>query len=234
MTGVIFDIKEFAINDGPGIRLTVFMKGCPLRCKWCHNPEGLSENPQRNVITGRIVGEIWTVEQLVEHCMQFKECFDISGGGVTFSGGEATAQDAFVVDVAKILRKSSVHVNLDTSGYCTKGVFLEILQNVDMVYYDLKCMNSMLHRQMTGVDNNVILENLKALASSSVPYHIRVPLVPGVSDTKENIKATKDFVKELPHPPLAIDWLPFNVLAGGKYPTYGMRYEFDEKRGRTC
>ena len=232
--GLVFDIKEFTINDGPGIRLTVFLKGCPLRCKWCHNPEGLSGEPQHNVITGRKIGTEWKAEKLVAHCFEFKDCFDISGGGVTFSGGEATMQSEFLIACAEGLRQKGVHVLLDTCGHCGTGVFRRVLENVDMVYYDLKCMDPELHKEMTGVSNDLILENARVLAASAVPYHIRVPMVPGVSDTRANIEATKRFVSRLERPPSSVDWLPFNKLAGGKYPTYGMVYEFTSSENVKC
>lgn len=229
MTGVVFDIKEFAINDGPGIRLTVFLKGCPLRCKWCHNPEGLSPEPQRNLQSGRMAGTAWTVERLVAHCAQFKDCFDLTGGGVTFSGGEATMQGDFLIAAAAALRARGVHVNLDTCGHCPPDVFKRVLANVDLVYYDLKCMDAGAHRRWCGVDNALVLENARALAASGVPYHVRVPMIPGVVDTPENLAAIRDFVASLPRPPLQIDELPYNELAGGKYPAFGMAYPFEAK-----
>jgi len=226
LTGMIFDIKEFAINDGPGIRLTVFLKGCPLRCKWCHNPEGLLGVPEKNMLTGRVVGAAWTVNQLVEHCIRFKDCFDLTNGGVTFSGGEATAQSDFLIATSDRLRNMGVHVNLDTSGFCAAEIFSSLLRHVDLVYFDLKCMDTVLHKRKTGVDNTLILENARRLACSDVAYHIRVPLVPGISDTPTNRRVTLDFVASLPRPPVSVDWLPFNDLAAGKYPAYGMKYMF--------
>lgn len=225
ITGRIFDIKEFAVNDGPGIRVTIFLKGCPLRCRWCHNPEGLSFEPQRNMKTGRIVGDEWTVEKLLGYCMKFKDCYELSNGGVTFSGGEATAQPVFLIAAARALRENGIHVNLDTSGYCNSETFRDILKNVDLVFYDMKCMDSALHEEMTGRGNALIIENLKMLASASVPYHIRVPLVKDVSDTAENRKSLLQFLETLPRKPVSVDFLPFNTLAPAKYETYGMEYK---------
>lgn len=231
MEGMIFDIKEFAVNDGPGVRVTVFLKGCPLRCRWCHNPEGMSKVPQRNMKTGRMVGEEWTVDELCNYLLKFKMAYDISDGGVTFSGGEPTAQAEFLIACAKALRDGGVSVNLDTSGYCESAVFEKVLQHIDWCYYDLKCMDAALHKDMTGVDNRLILENLKRLSASAVRYHVRVPLIPNVSDTTENRMNTESFVRLLPRPPEKIDWLPFNVLAPAKYPVYEMNYEFDAREG---
>ena len=225
--GMVFDIQEFAVNDGPGLRITVFLKGCPLRCRWCHNPEGLSSAPQANRFTGQTVGREWTVDEVLLRILPFKDAFDLSGGGVTFSGGEATAQPEFLVTVASALRAHHIHVNLDTCGYCPKETFASILETVDLVYYDLKCMDDAVHHAMTGVGNALVLANARALAASPVPYRIRVPLTPGVGDTAANRAATEAFVSSLARPPLGIDYLPFNELAGAKYAAYGMKYGFE-------
>ena len=121
-----------------------------------------------------------------------------------------------------------MNVNLDTCGYCDEAVFRGVLRHVDLCYYDVKCMDSELHQDMTGVGNELILENLKVLTGSGVRYHVRVPLVPRVSDTAENRLATERFVKGLPRQPESIDWLPFNGLAPAKYAVYGMKYQFAE------
>lgn len=228
MTGRIFDIQEFAVNDGPGLRVTVFMKGCPLRCKWCHNPEGLSSEPQTNKVTGRVVGEDWTVERLVAYLAKFKTAFAVSGGGVTFSGGEATVQFDFVYDVSKRLKEEGVHVNLDTCGYCDETKFRKLFEVVDLVYFDVKCVDSKLHQKMTGVGNELILHNLRALAGSSVVYRIRVPMTKNVADTPENLKALDELISKLPRKPQGVDYLPFNELAAAKYKNFGMEYAFNE------
>lgn len=226
MKGMVFDIQEFSVNDGPGLRITVFLKGCPLRCRWCHNPEGLSVVPQTNRLTGQTVGREWTVDELLVRILPFKDAFDLSGGGVTFSGGEATAQPEFLIAAASALRARGIHVNLDTCGHCPKETFASILKTVDLVYYDLKCMDDAVHRATTGVGNGLILGNAQTLAASPVPYRIRVPLTPGVGDTSANRAATEAFVSSLARPPLGVDYLPFNELAGAKYAAYGLKYGF--------
>ncbi len=227
-TGVIFDIREFTVHDGPGLRITVFFKGCPLRCQWCHNPEGLTPCPQRNVMTGRMVGKEWTVSDLVGRLSRFKQAFDMSGGGVTFSGGEATLQPEFLIAVANGLRLKGVPVNLDTSGYCPAEIFMRIIDSIDMCYFDIKCMNAKLHERMTGKRNELILDNLRMLSSrSAIPYRIRVPLIPGVSDTQENRTATLAFIDSLSRSPEGIDWLPYNKVAPAKYKNFGMVFPFN-------
>lgn len=228
MTGRIFDIQEFAVNDGPGLRVTVFMKGCPLRCKWCHNPEGLSSEPQVNHATGRTVGTDCSVDDLVTHLLKYKTAFEVSGGGVTFSGGEATAQFEFVYEAAKRLKSNDVHINLDTSGYCEESKFKKFLDVVDLVYFDVKCVDAELHKKMTGVSNELILRNLRALAESNVAYRIRVPMTRNVADAPKNLKALDDLIAKLPRKPEGVDYLPFNELAAAKYKNFGMEYTFDE------
>lgn len=222
MNGIIFDIKEFAINDGPGIRLTVFMKGCPLRCEWCHNPEGLVVSPQMNFKTKKMVGEEWSVDKLVKKIRKFKDAFDFNGGGVTFSGGEPSLQADFVFNVAYLL--PDIHKNLDTSGYCDTETFKKLISVFDLVYFDLKLIDNQEHKKYTEVSNEQILENLKVLDESMKPYHIRIPLIPNITDLESNLNAIKDIILSLKNKPLRVDTLPYNICAGGKYPNYQMEY----------
>jgi pyruvate formate lyase activating enzyme len=225
--GVVFDIKEFAINDGPGIRLTVFFKGCPLRCVWCHNPEGFSFEPQVNLVTGKTTGKVWTSHALADYIYRFRDIFDSSGGGITFSGGEPTAQAGFLLELVTLL--PDVHKNLDTSGFCSPDVFLDIFSKCDLVFFDLKLGQNMLHEQYTGHSNKIILKNLQQVSCSAVPYHIRIPLIPNVTDTEDNCNTIKTIVFSLPRKPESIDLLPYNRLAGGKYNSYGIKYLFSGK-----
>ena len=226
LKGIIFDIKEFAINDGPGIRLTVFMKGCPLRCLWCHNPEGLSPLPQLNKKNNLIKGQEYSVEELVNHIKKFKDIFELSSGGVTFSGGEPTMQAEFIYETAAQLL--DIHKTLDTSGFCDKTTFQKLLTVFDLIYFDLKLIDEEDHIKYTGVSNNIILENLKLLDESNVPYHIRIPLIPDITDTKKNLDDIKNIIINLKHKPLRVDPLPYNILAGGKYDAYDMQYGLEE------
>lgn len=222
MKGTIFDIKEFAINDGPGIRITVFMKGCPLHCLWCHNPEGILPAPQKNFKTGCITGKEYTVKELVAKVKKFKDVFDISNGGVTFSGGEPTMQAEFIYECAKSL--PDIHKTLDTSGYCIPKTFSKLIEAFNLVFFDLKIVQEEQHIHYTGQSNRQILENLKILSGKNIPYHIRIPLIPDITDTKENLDNILKVILSLKNKPLRVDPLPYNILAGGKYETYGMEY----------
>jgi pyruvate formate lyase activating enzyme len=231
VSGTVFDIKEFAVHDGPGIRTTVFLKGCPLRCSWCHNPEGISPEPQ--VIHGaageRVAGREYTSEELAALLNGQAEILRANEGGVTFSGGEPLLQARFVTEVIDRLR--DLHVLLDTSGYGSEEDFRLLARRSDLLYYDLKLIDNEAHRRYCGEDNAPILRNLGVLSELGVPFVIRVPLVPGVTDTDDNLAAISRTVKGLPGL-VRVDLLPYNKAAGGKYRAAGMEFkpDYDESR----
>jgi len=231
-TGLLFDIKEFAVHDGPGIRTTVFLKGCPLGCTWCHNPEGQSRLPQimRSPSGERLAGEEYTVERLAKLLNRQAAILKANGGGVTFSGGEPLLQAQFVAEVIDRLdHLGGVHVLLDTSGYGSEESLRLLLERCQLVFYDLKLIDPQLHRRYTGCDNDLILHNLQVLSASGVPFVIRVPLVPGVTDTEENLRAIARTVGGLPGL-LRVDLLAYNRAAGAKYPAAAMQFrpDYDE------
>ena len=215
LTGIVFDIKEFAVHDGPGIRTTVFLKGCPLRCTWCHNPESQSSEPQILVSPAgeRVAGQEYTAEALSALLNAQADLLRAAEGGVTFSGGEPLLQAPFVAGV--IDRLSDLHVLLDTSGYGTRADLELLATRSDLVYYDLKLVDADAHRAYTGVDNRPLLDNLHALSRMGVPFVIRVPLVPGVTDTDENLSGIAQRVRDLPSL-VRVDLLPYNAAAGAK------------------
>jgi pyruvate formate lyase activating enzyme len=228
MTGVVFDVRELTVHDGPGLRTTVFLKGCPLRCAWCHNPEGLSPGPQvmRSATGERLVGRSYTSAELAS-LLNRQAPLLRGNGGVTFSGGEPLMQSAFVADT--IVRLEDLHVALDTSGYAPEEGFRRVASQCDFVLFDLKLMKSEGHRRWTGVDNEPILRNLALLAELGTPFVIRVPLVPGVTDTNENLRAIAHRLSTLPRRP-KVELLPYNRAAGGKYAACGLEWRpsFDE------
>lgn len=228
-TGIIFDIKEFAVHDGPGMRTTVFMKGCPLRCIWCHNPEGQSSEPQvmQSAAGLRQVGNVYSPEELAALLKRQGKLLKAGEGGVTFSGGEPLMQADFLAEVMDLL--DDFHILLDTSGYGSERNFRLLLERVDLVYYDLKLIEPQAHQRFTGCTNDLILHNLQVMSLSGVPFVIRVPLVPGVTDTDENLSAIANAVKDLPGM-LRVDLLPYNRAAGAKYQAAGLEYKpgYDE------
>ena len=260
--GLVFDIKELAVFDGPGIRTTVFMKGCPLRCSWCHNPEGLSfENqvqvsaqacthcgrcaavcpsPQACGGCGRCVGACpqrlrrlcgvaYTPEALARLLLEHKELLEAGGGGVTFSGGEPLCQADFLVAV--IDRLQGMHTAVETSGCCPSTDFARVIKKLDYVLMDIKLADPAQHRLHTGADNRLILENLEVLKASGKPYTVRVPLIPGVTDTVANLDAVAGLLKTAPHLE-RVELLPYHQTAGAKYPMVGRAYtpSFDAER----
>ncbi len=222
-SGMIFDIREFTVHDGPGIRTTVFLKGCPLRCSWCHNPEGMSAHAEiiESPSGKRVVGRQYTSGQLSSILNRQASILSTNGGGVTFSGGEPLAQSIFLAEVIDNL--SDMHVLLDTSGYAKESDFRLVAPKCDLVYFDLKLVDHDAHVYHTGVDNSQILSNLDVLATMNVPFVIRVPLVPGVTDTDENLWAIARRAYQLDGL-IRVDLLPYNRAAGGKYAA--MKREF--------
>lgn len=228
--GIVFDIREFTIHDGPGIRTTVFLKGCPLRCAWCHNPEGLSSQPQvlRSAAGERTAGRVYRSAELAELLNRQGPVLR-DHGGVTFSGGEPLAQAAFVADVIDALDR--LHVVLDTSGHASIEDFRLVAGKCALVLFDLKLIDREQHVRWTGIDNEPILANLQALSGMGVPYIVRVPLVPGVTDTEDNLSGIARYVAGLSSL-LRVELLPYNRAAGGKYAACGMQFKpgFDESR----
>lgn len=249
MIGTIFDIKEMAMHDGPGIRTTVFLKGCPLHCVWCHNPEGLSFTPQLFYKKARCIScDTCKINCHHPECKPFgrcvymcpKNCLEITGkkikseelanelissaeilqdnfGGFTFSGGEPLAQPKFLLELINLLM--GYHLCIETSGYCNSDIFKDIIKKLDLVIMDIKLADGDLHKKFTGVDNLLILRNLEILKESGKPYIIRTPLVPNITDTKENLEAIEKIIG-------GNKWekLPFNTAAGAKYSMLNMEY----------
>ncbi len=218
MQGIIFDIKRFAIHDGPGIRTTVFFKGCPMKCPWCHNPESQEKCPERVGNNGKteIIGKKRSVAEVMSEIEKEVVFYDESRGGVTFSGGEPLVQPQFLLALLKECRKRDIHTTLDTTGYTSPKTFKSIIDKVDMFLYDLKIMDEQNHIRCTGVSNRLVLENLKILAKKGKKIIIRFPVIPGITDTEENIKAVGTFVSSL-ESISEIDLLPYHRTAEGKY-----------------
>ena len=249
MTGTVFDIKEMAVHDGPGLRTTVFFKGCPLRCRWCHNPEGLSSRPQLMykdarcrgcgrcrvpcshaecqsfgrcihicpenclVVTGREV----SVQALAQELRQSAAVLGDAFGGFTFSGGEPLAQSKFLLSLMAELK--GCHLCIETSGYTDSATFQKVLDRLDFVILDIKLADRAAHKAYTGVPNDRILANLGLLQDSGKPYIIRTPLIPGITDTQENLSAIREIIGDAPW-----EQLPYNAMAGAKYKMLGLEY----------
>lgn len=228
-TGILFDIKEFAVHDGPGIRTTVFLKGCPLKCSWCHNPEGLSPQPQalHSPAAERLVGDQYTSSALAELLNRQVAILSKNGGGVTFSGGEPLAQADFVSETIDQLE--GLHVLLDTSGYGSPKDFESLAIRSDLIYFDIKSINPVTFKKYCCGDLDVVLTNLEKLRVLDVPVVVRIPLIPGVTDNLKDHQEIAQRIYDLPGLK-RVDLLPYHRLAGAKYSQVGLEYApgFDE------
>lgn len=264
--GLVFNIQRCCNNDGPGIRTTVFMKGCPLRCLWCHNPEsqrmvrelmffanrcklcgictevcpnGVHTLEPRRVrfekcsLCGKCVGKCpyealqivgsWkTVEEVLNEIEKDAAFYRVSQGGITISGGEPTMQPDFVLSLCQELKKKEFHVALDTSGYCRWEQLKKILSFTDLVMLDIKHINSEVHRKLTGVDNNLIIDNMRRILAIGKDLIVRFPLIPGYNDEIGHIVELSSFLKS--SGVKEIDLVPYHTLGVPKYAQLGMTY----------
>ena len=220
--GIVFDIKRGGVKDGPGIRTSVFLKGCPLRCAWCHNPEGQSfaVEPMRRK-DGSVVscGTDWTPEALAVELLKNADIMKSSGGGVTFSGGEPLAQPAFVLEVARLLGAEGVTCAIETSGLADGETYDRVIARMAFVYQDLKHHDAAAFRKWCGGDLAVVMRNVASLKRSGVRHAFRVPCIPGVNDSAADRQAFRAIAGNSP-----IEFLPYNPAAGAKYPMLGRTY----------
>lgn len=253
MIGRIFDIQRFSVHDGPGIRTTVFMKGCPLRCRWCHNPEGLCREPQLwfseekciscgacgkraelsdadNCPSGALTvcGRDITAAEALEEVLRDK-IFYAGGGGLTLSGGECLCQADFVYELLCMAKEQGIHTAVDTSGYAPWETFERILEVCDLYLYDVKCSTASLHREFTGVDNALIIENLKRLSALGKDICVRIPVIPDFNDNEGEMTAIADMLCGL-GAVREITLMPYHTLGASKYKALGLEYAFDTSR----
>lgn len=275
-TPYIFNIQKFSTHDGDGVRTTIFFKGCPLRCMWCHNPESQHyykelifhhhkctacgrcvakcKQGANSIVDGKIVfdrskctacgvctdwcitearelaGKEYTVDALVKEAMKDKIFYEQSGGGVTLSGGEVMASQHmdYVEEVCRKLHENGVSVFIDTSGYTDYENLKRILPYVDVFLYDIKVMDPKDHKKFIGVDNSLILENLKKLSDEGAGLYIRLPIIQQVNATDEHIESVIHFLKENNIHARQVNLLPYHDIGKGKYASLDMEYHDDE------
>lgn len=270
MTGVVFDIQRFSVHDGPGIRTTVFMKGCSLACAWCHNPESISPRKEiqaylykcigcgrcvevcktgaqsmselgrvydRSLCTGcgRCVescysgalvqtGRDMTPAEVLDEIYRDIPFYEDSGGGVTASGGEPLLQAGFVAEILRGCREKGIHTAVDTAGNVPYHAFEKVIPFTDMFLYDLKIMDSDIHRKFTGSGNRLILENLLRLGQSGAAIRIRIPVIPGVNDFDDNFIKAAEFIRNAGGIE-SVEPLACHSLGAGKLESLGMTAE---------
>ena len=258
MTANVFDIQRASFVDGPGIRTTVFFKGCNLRCAWCHNPE--SQNPKKEMLfyknrcvgcgkckekcafslekcefcgkcalycphdAREICGKEYTVDEVMREVLKDKAVYEGSGGGVTFSGGECMLQIEFLTEILKACKENGIHTAVDTAGHVPFESFARILPYTDLFLYDIKCLDSEKHEKYTGVKNERILENLERLLKCGASVWVRIPVIPTVNDTKEEIQGIKTLLDAFGKPE-RIELLPYHAMGEHKYAALGREAE---------
>lgn len=277
MKGRVYDIQGFSIQDGPGIRTTVFLKGCPLRCPWCHSPESQQFHPQLSWMASRCVGiedcgkclaacprlaispgkfaenpatqktirhihidrtkcdncgecasvctrkalyvcgTDYTVDDLVARLSKDIPFYEHSGGGVTISGGEPLSQSEFTLQLLTALKRRNIHTAVDTTGFAGYETIQSILPCTDLFLYDLKHMDCAQHRTVTGVANELILENAQRIARAGGKLQVRLPVIPSFNDSEKNVRETGLFCKSLGDAVALIQLLPYHNLGVMKY-----------------
>ena len=232
MKGIVFDIRRGVTKDGPGLRTSVFLKGCPLRCSWCHNPESQSPKIERAVTTGEVCGREMSVEEVMAEVRRDAVFYASSGGGVTITGGEPMLQGDFAFALASAAHNEGIHVAIDTSGFAQWASFKRMLAVVDLFLYDMKCIDAKRHRELTGVDNGVILENLRCLDDAGAKTWIRCPLVPVLNGSDEDLAALRDFVAQL-HNMEKLEICPYHPLGLEKYAKFGRKVLYDNPNSAT-
>ncbi|WP_250672850.1 glycyl-radical enzyme activating protein [Paraclostridium ghonii] len=259
--GIIFNIQKFSIHDGPGIRTTIFFKGCPLKCKWCSNPESQLESIQLlynqskcsrckicidtcnqnaiSLIDNKIIindkkclgclecmsncpndalkneGEYKKIEDILDICLQDKDFYEESNGGVTISGGEGMSQPEFLKELVLTLKNKNIHVAIETTGYIDHELFKQLSALFDLILFDVKHHDNIKHFEGTGVYNDLIIKNLKWAIKNDLNVLIRIPVIPGFNDSLEDASKITDLLKYVRA--TSVQLLPFHQFGEKKY-----------------
>lgn len=238
---VIFNVMNYSVHDGPGIRTTVFFKGCPLFCRWCHNPEGISSEPQPVFYPNKcikcgncdkicpsgakeVAGYDITVEELTAEIKKDLLFYEQSGGGVTFSGGEPLYQPDFLFEILGKCEEEYIHTAVDTSGFCSTDIILKAAEKTKLFLFDIKFFNEKKHIEYCGASNKIILENLKAVSETGVKIAVRIPLIPEVNDDIREMKSICEYIKNFKNI-VNVNLLPYHNIQTEKYKRLNMEYK---------
>jgi pyruvate formate lyase activating enzyme len=238
MKGLIFSIKRYSIHDGPGIRVTFFMKGCPLSCWWCHNPEGISPFPENVEQTNKIgekefryieeAGKYYTTDDILGIIEKEKIFISESKGGVTFSGGEPMLQTEFLVEALNACKTNGYHTAVDTSGYSQAENYKAIIPVTDLFLFDIKHLDDTKHELYTSVSNSVIINNFQLVLESGKDIIVRIPIVPGFNDAQEHLEKIRSFlIKSKKKNLKRICLLPYHKIGASKYKRFKIPYRMD-------
>lgn len=233
MEGLIFSVRRYSIHDGPGIRVTFFMKGCPLSCWWCHNPEGISPHPEsveqvekvgeKQFKKIEVAGKYYSVKDILDILEKDKIFISESKGGITFSGGEPMLQTEFLTESLKACKENGYHTAVDTSGYSRAENFRAVIPYTDLFLFDLKHMDDEKHNHFTGVSNSLIISNFRLLIDSGKDIMVRVPVIPGFNDDPANLDELKNFLMTLKSKNMKkINLLPYHKTGSSKYKKFNI------------
>lgn len=216
--GRIFDIQRYSIHDGGGIRTIVFLKGCPLRCKWCCNPEGQHYNVEKMTLGGKekIVGQDVTVGEIIDIVERDRIYYRRSGGGITLSGGESLTQPDFTVALLKTAKERGINTAMESTGFADFSVISRYLPYLDLYLMDIKHMNSAKHKEFTSQPNELILENAKKITDAGTRLIVRTPVIPTFNATKEEIGEIAKFASSLKGV-TQMHILPYHRIGTDKY-----------------